>query len=116
MDFTLEMVDSILHITEHESWQEAQRQGQYTASSLETEGFIHCSENEEQAVFAASLFFKHRSGLPVLVIDTGKLKSPVKREQVDDKWFPHVYGPINVDAVLEVRTLVKEEDGSHSVQ
>lgn len=110
------MVDCILHIAEHEAWQEAQKHGQYTTSSLATEGFIHCSEDEEQATFAASWFFTNRSDLPVLSIDTSKLKSPVKREQVDDKWFPHVYGPINVDAVVEVRTLVKREDGSHTVE
>ncbi|GMH44838.1 hypothetical protein BSKO_12790 [Bryopsis sp. KO-2023] len=107
---------TILHITFEEAWKEAQAKGVYSADSLATEGFIHCSENDEQATFAANLFYKEHSGLPVLVIDTKKLQSEIKREACDGKLFPHVYGPINTDSVVDVRTLIKLKDGSFAIK
>jgi uncharacterized protein (DUF952 family) len=94
----------ILHITTKTLWNMAQRLGQYTAPSLASEGFIHCS-TPSQVVATAERFYAGQRGLILLVIDPARLRAEVKYEAGTDKpgeSFPHVYGTINLDAVTRV--------------
>lgn len=109
---------TILHITTHNAWVEAQRNGAYTAPSLRTEGFIHCS-TPMQTPATANAFFRGIDGLVLLVIHESKLKSELKYEAPADNGeadpgdrFPHVYGPINLDAVDRAVDFSPGEDGS----
>jgi uncharacterized protein (DUF952 family) len=74
------------------------------------EGFIHASD-AEQVAGSADRFFRGRSGLVVLRIDTDRVDSPIRRESSphSDEPFPHIYGPINLDAVVGVVPI--EPDG-----
>lgn len=100
----------ILHITSKQDWSDAQAKGEYIAPSLATEGFIHFSTNK-QAVNVANAFYRGRTDLVLLVVDESKLKPELKWEapagppadtisQAD--LFPHLYGPLNLDAVASV--------------
>ncbi len=67
------------------------------------EGFIHgCLP--EQLAGVVSRYFKGQTGLVVLRIDPSQLKPSLKWENlaVSDETFPHIYGPLNLDAVVEV--------------
>jgi len=93
----------IYHITTNSTWNNAREIGVYTVPSLKEEGFIHCSQ-QNQLADVKQRYFEGRKDLLLLSIDTDKLKSPFIFEwspSVQDT-FPHVYGPINVDAVVEV--------------
>lgn len=93
----------IYHITTDSTWNNAREIGVYTVPSLKEEGFIHCSQ-QNQLADVKQRYFEGRKDLLLLSIDTDKLKSPFIFEwspSVQDT-FPHVYGPINVDAVVEV--------------
>jgi uncharacterized protein (DUF952 family) len=93
----------IYHITTDATWNSAREIGVYTVPSLKEEGFIHCSQ-QNQLTGVKQRYFKGRNDLLLLSIDTDKLTSPFIFEwspSVQDT-FPHVYGPINVDAVIEV--------------
>jgi uncharacterized protein (DUF952 family) len=93
----------IYHITTKSEWQAAQATGKYEAFSLKDEGYIHCSE-ERQVDDVLKRYFKTKTDLLKLVIDTNKLSSPLIYDwspSIEDT-FPHIYGPINVDAVTEV--------------
>jgi uncharacterized protein (DUF952 family) len=100
----------ILHITSKQEWLEAQQRGEYVAPSLQTEGFIHCS-TDKQVVHVANAFYHGQGNLVLLVIDESKLTSELKWEppagppaagiSVTDT-FPHIYGAINLDAVVSV--------------
>jgi uncharacterized protein (DUF952 family) len=97
---------TIYHLTTREEWQQAQEKGRYEAVSLADEGFIHASE-ERQIPGVLERYFKGRSGLIKLVIDTEKLASPLYYDwspSIEDT-FPHIYGPINLDAVTAVQEL-----------
>jgi uncharacterized protein (DUF952 family) len=96
----------ILRITPRDKWEQAVAEGEFRSDDLATEGFIHCS-TPEQLPWVAEKFYKGQAGLVVLRIDTEKLKSPLVWENPHEKWkvFPHVYGPINTDAVVEVMPL-----------
>jgi uncharacterized protein (DUF952 family) len=96
----------IYHITTVPEWNNAKQSGEYISPSLANEGFIHCSE-AGQVPATLSRFFKGKTGLVKLSVDTAKLKSPMYYEwspSVADT-FPHIYGPINLDAVNEVVTV-----------
>jgi uncharacterized protein (DUF952 family) len=111
------------HITSREAWQKAQAEGAYRASSLESEGFIHCS-TFMQAPGTANIFFKGQVGLVILCIDGDRLKSECNWEAptgggahdpAKGMLFPHIYGPINLSAVVKVVDFPKNEDGSFSL-
>jgi glutathione S-transferase len=101
----------IFHIALPDDWAAAQAAGEYTVStrgvSLADEGFIHAGEDLEQVEFVRSLAYADVADLVLLVIDESKLGVPVKREAVPQvgRTFPHIYGPVPVAAVVEVREL-----------
>ena len=94
----------IVHITTPDAWADAIATGAYTADSLATEGFIHCSE-ERQVAWVLQKHFSGRTGLLLLHIDPTRLDAEVKYENLEGgtELFPHVYGAIPVSAVVEVR-------------
>lgn len=92
----------ILHIVEKEAWRKAKQQNSYAPQSLQTEGFIHCS-TPETAIEVANRLFRGQSNLVLLYIDLDKVAAKVVFEEVTDPegWiFPHIYGALNVDAVV----------------
>ena len=93
----------ILHVTTPETWDEAQRQGEYRGDTLATEGFIHCC-SPGQLSGVVSRYFKGQTRLVVLRIAPEKLKPPLKWESPpdSDERFPHIYGPLNCDAVVGI--------------
>jgi uncharacterized protein (DUF952 family) len=103
----------ILRITPRAKWEQAVAEGEYRSDDLATEGFIHCS-TPEQLPWVAEKFYKGQAGLVVLRIDPEKLKPPLKWENPEDSSnpFPHIYGPINLDAVVEVVPLEEVLGGS----
>ena len=93
----------IYHVTPAMEWNSAKEKGSYEAPSLKDEGFIHCSQ-EQQIKGVLERYFDQQTGLVKLVIDTDKLKSRFVFDwspSVQDT-FPHIYGPINLDAVIDV--------------
>lgn len=103
----------IYHITPHTDWQKALDFGSYRAPSLVSEGFIHCSQRD-QVVETANRLFRDREDLVLLVIDTAKLAAPLKNEAASDTplVFPHIYGPLNLDAVSAVLPFPPLADGT----
>jgi uncharacterized protein (DUF952 family) len=93
----------VLHLTTEADWAEAEREGTYRPASLASEGFIHCSE-PQQVLWVANRRFRNRLDLVLLHIDILKLKSPGRYENLEggDQLFPHIYGPLNLDAILKV--------------
>jgi uncharacterized protein (DUF952 family) len=113
----------ILHITTHEEWEKAQKEGKYTTSSLNSDGYIHCS-TLKQTVDTANIFFKGQSRLILLCIDEEKLTPEIKYEDPSvigehdpavGMLFPHIYGPINNDAVVKVVDFPTAENGCFSL-
>jgi uncharacterized protein (DUF952 family)/ribosomal protein S18 acetylase RimI-like enzyme len=102
----------IYHISDHASWLKAQRQGYYEHPSLKLEGFIHCSERS-QLLAVANRYFKKQSDLIVLEMDASQLKAPLRFENTTGgtELFPHVYGTINLDAILLIHSLEASENG-----
>ena len=103
----------IFHLTAAATWADARRAGVYTADSLATEGFIHCS-TAGQVVWVANNRFRGRRDFLLLHIDSDRLSAPVKYENLEGgtQLFPHIYGPLNLDAVIEVTPFQPDEAGA----
>jgi uncharacterized protein (DUF952 family) len=83
----------------------------YRADSLPREGFIHCSF-AEQVAWAANRFYSDAEDLLLLHIDPERLTSPVREEPCETgEIFPHIYGPLNREAVVRVEALTRGADG-----
>jgi len=114
----------ILHITTHTAWTEAQERGEYTAPSLSIEGFIHCS-TLSQILPVAENFYKGQKELILLVVDPALLSSALQWEAPSERIlhpgiregekFPHIYGPINLDAVVKVVELEVDSSGAFTL-
>ncbi len=101
---------TIFHICPREDWEAAQQNGVFKAESLESEGFIHCSK-AEQITGVANAFYKGIEGLVLLHIALDKLQVEVRWEEAGGEVYPHIYGPVNLDAVVEVEDFEAAEDG-----
>ena len=112
----------IYHLTLHQSWQEAQQRGDYRAESLESEGFIHCS-TRTQVLPVAEKYYKGQTGMLLLTIDPALLAAELRWEPPSGgapppgvpagELFPHVYGPINLDAIVKIYDLESNPNGSY---
>ncbi len=104
-------MSTILHILNQKDWQAAQAAGKYRPPSLINEGFIHFSTNA-QAVAVANSFYKGQTDLLLLKVDVEKLTAPLKWEppvglpapsgHTAQELFPHLYGALNLNAVIDV--------------
>jgi uncharacterized protein (DUF952 family) len=103
----------IYHITSRDAWNTAADRRHFAPATLADEGFVHCSLDGQLAA-TANRFFRGQSGLVVLRIDAARLTSPVRFEDLGGagERFPHIYGPVNVDAVLDAVDLPLNPDGT----
>jgi uncharacterized protein (DUF952 family) len=102
-------VPYVFHISTAEDWARARRTGSYTTSTrgvtLAEEGFIHTSRTEQLAGVWQRFYADAVEPLVLLTIDTDRLGSPWREDPVGDDTYPHVYGPINISAVVRVQPL-----------
>ena len=96
----------IYHITTQTEWKQALVKKEYLPLQYEKDGFIHCSI-ERQIPGVLDRFYKGQTGLVKLKIEKAKVQRPVLFELAHDinELFPHIYGSLNIDAVVEVITL-----------
>jgi uncharacterized protein (DUF952 family) len=114
----------IYHIATQENWSSAIESGDYRPASLESEGFTHCS-TDIQVAPVANAFYAGQTGLVLLVIDPKRLSAklqwdppahpdPAKAPVELRGDFPHIYGPLNLDAVIYVLDFSPDERGEFS--
>ena len=101
---------TIVHLCERTAWQEAQRQGEYRAASLTQEGFIHLSR-PDQVVAVANRFYRGMQSMVLLWVAPQRLQADLRWEAADQDTFPHIYGPLNISAVIAVTDFSPDPDG-----
>jgi uncharacterized protein (DUF952 family) len=109
----------IFHILSRAEWDEAVCAGLYSPASLATDGFVHCSTVDQVATVANDIF-SGKADLVLLCIEERQLRARISFEPAfgksrDSGLFPHVYGPINVDAVSQVIGFNRSANGIFSL-
>jgi uncharacterized protein (DUF952 family) len=99
-------MEKIYHVTTRTEWEKSRETGFYEAPSLKSEGFIHCS-TREQVEGVLERYYKGVPDLVLLHIDPSAIKAPLKYELAPsvNQDFPHIYGTINPEAVVEVQKI-----------
>lgn len=104
-------IPTIYHITTTGQWQKALEQGQYVSETFDEEGFIHFSL-ESQVLATANRYYSGVLGLILLKAKPSKLAAALKFENsTSGEVFPHLYGPLNLDAVEEVYEFSATQNG-----
>jgi uncharacterized protein (DUF952 family) len=103
----------IYHIAHKSDWYSAQKSGSYTADSLSSQGFIHCS-TATQVVKVANNYYRGVKDLVLLSIDPGLLTVEVRYENLEggEELFPHIYGVIPISAIPGVLDFNPSQDGN----
>ena len=113
---------TIYHLTTADDWEAGKAAGAYTTSTrgktLEDVGFLHGSQPHQVAPVANWLYKDTGEPLVVLVIDTDLLTSRWQYDEVPGQPdpFPHIYGPLNPDAVTAVVPLRPGPDGGFTFE
>jgi uncharacterized protein (DUF952 family) len=107
---------TIFHITKRGEWERAKREGIYQTPTLASEGFIHCSRSD-QVIRIANTLFHGQMGLVLLEIDTHQVRAEIRYENCEggQELFPHIYGTLDLGAVVRVLAFEPGEDGSFAM-
>ncbi|WP_200308911.1 DUF952 domain-containing protein [Streptomyces adelaidensis] len=110
----------IYHVVSLDAWN-ARPDLPYAPESLPEDGFVHCSPDEATTLAVINAFYRDApKPLHVLVIDEGQLDARVEFEAAAlapppgvgaDVLFPHAFGPINRDSVIEILEIQWDEEG-----
>ena len=107
----------IFHITDQAVREAIKSTRTYEGDTLSSEGFIHCCFREQIQNVLAN-WFKGKDNLVLIEIDPHKVHSMIKYENLDggEETFPHIYGPLNTDAVVNVKQIVKGKWNDTNIQ
>jgi len=113
----------ILHLVQAEHFNSIPADRPYLPIDYERDGFVHCTQGAGLLLRVANAFYKDVPGeFVVLVIDEDRLAAPVKHEPpipvsggepipFNGVLFPHIYGPINRDAIVDVVGVRRDAQG-----
>lgn len=106
------MPQRLFHVAEAEQWEAARTGGRYEGStrgmSLAQVGFVHLATAEQWPGVLERYYAGHEGGLVLLTLDPARLTPPLRWEAAttgSGELFPHLYGPLDLDAVVGVRQL-----------
>lgn len=113
----------IYHITTQKAWDQACSEGDYRADSLVSQGFIHCSRRD-QALRVGNAFYKETPDLVLLHSDPTRLSAELRYDPPDhpsgtppstgeEERFPHLYGALNLEAVIAVTPMHLNDAGDY---
>ncbi len=107
---------NIFHILSKKEWEKVKNQDSYAPPSLESDGFIHCAHTD-QILSVANNFYRGHDHLIILRIDETLLSQELKNEPpleapMSGILYPHLYGPLNLNAVTGEIPFSAEENGT----
>lgn len=84
----------------------------YEPPSVAQEGFIHCTDGREAVIETANRYYR---GDPreylLMALDLDAVRSEWRYDDAEER-YPHIYGPLNLDAVISTEPAQRAEDGT----
>lgn len=100
-----------IHLVPAPVWLEQRERAEYLPEAYDADGFIHCTIGDGRMLAIANMFYTDdRRSFWALTLDPEAITSEVRFEDADAV-FPHIYGPLQVDAVTQVRTVERDDEG-----
>jgi uncharacterized protein (DUF952 family) len=100
------------HLTARTHWDAQRSDAAYTPESFASERFIHCTDGEANVVTVGNRYY---AGDPremvCLVVNCDQVAAEIRYED-PDRIYPHIYGPLNTDSVIDVRSVRRKADGT----
>lgn len=95
-------------------WREAEDAGRFTGAPIDhQDGYIHFS-TISQVAETASRHFAGQDDLLLITVEADRLGDALRYEPSrGGDLFPHLYGPLPLDAVTAVDALPLDPDGRH---
>lgn len=110
------MSNHMYHLVPAERWHTWPESESYLPADYADDGFVHCTSGDDLMLQVANRFYQQEPGeFLLLVIDPDQLTSPLRWEQPEDNLaplFPHIYGPINREAIVGEKLIIRAEDGT----
>jgi uncharacterized protein (DUF952 family) len=101
-----------LHLVAEARWDARDPAAPYTPERYAEEGFVHCTDGDEEMVRTANRFYRDDpQPFLLLTVDLDATGSPWRFDDPGSP-YPHIYGPIAPAAILDVRRFVREPDGT----
>jgi uncharacterized protein (DUF952 family) len=88
----------------------AQQTGFYRAASMAGEGFIHASPRNQLAR-VANKYYAAATDLRLLHVDPARVAAEIRWEPAAGSLYPHIYAPLNMDAVVKTTVVARAENG-----
>ncbi len=102
-----ELIYVFIPVVDYES---AVALGYYRPDSVDASGFIHASP-AEQLTRVANKYYADRKDVRLLCVDPLRVKAEIRWEPATGGLYPHIYGPLNLDAVVRIRRVQADSDG-----
>ena len=116
---------TIYHLVSESEFRAQAKESEYVPARFDQDGFIHCAGERDTLLAVANDYFSSvEEPVLVLVIETAGLAAEVRFEPPapvagsgtshleEASLFPHIYGPLNLDAVTEIGAL-RKSDGAY---
>jgi uncharacterized protein (DUF952 family) len=104
--------DVLFHLVPAAYYRDCDSAAPYTPAAFDDEGFIHCTDGADNVAAVGNRYYKDdRRMYIVLVIERAKVTPEIRYED-DAGIYPHIYGPLNRDAITEIIPVLRESDGS----
>ena len=118
------MTELIHHLTTADWYRALPPEAPYLPQDFAVDGFIHCTQDPAVLMHVANIFMRDVPGeVLVLAIDPDRVTSEIRLEAPSPPapadsplagvMFPHIYGPVNRDAIVEVRPVMRSADGTY---
>jgi uncharacterized protein (DUF952 family) len=100
------------HLTPVEWWEASDPAAPLSSPSLDTEGFIHCTDGADAMVATANRHYRaDPRSFVVLTVDLARVRSDWSIEDPAGM-YPHVFGPLAREAIVAVEPMPRSEDGT----
>ena len=100
------------HLTPREWWNASERREPLGAPSLADEGFIHCTTGAAEMVATANRHYRDDPRpFVILTIDLDLLSCPWRMDDPSGI-YPHIYGPIDREAIVSVADAPRDDAGA----
>lgn len=104
--------DITFHLVPGEYYRDADASAPYVPATFAEEGFIHCTDGADNVAAVGNRYYRDDRRMYIaLVIDKRSVQAQIRYED-EDRIYPHIYGPLNRDAIVRVVPVLREADGT----